>query len=310
MQSIEISSLLKERSELAEVINSLVHGTIEIRKNNNIKYLYVHYRENKKIITRYVDKYSEKICNIIVNNNLEVSRIKSRIRKINKKLRELNYDEQELSKIVRLNIDFVRKNLIDTIYKQSILEGITTTEADTKNVLEGGIVNGMTSTDVMKIINLKHAWDFILDENVILSPTDFNLLSYINKLVIENFYYNAGIVRTTPVIIGGTTWTPNIPIESEIKEDINKIINKKKDDVDKAIELLLYIMKRQIFIDGNKRTAVIFANHYLISKGLGLIVIPAELTEHYKELLISYYEGKDSKKIKDFLKNLCYIKIY
>ena len=76
-----------------------------------------------------------------------------------------------------------------------------------------------------------------------------------------------------------------------------------------AIEILLYVMKSQMFIDGNKRTAVIFANHYLISKGLGLIVIPAELTEKYKELLISYYEGKDKNEIKEFLKTLCYIKI-
>jgi prophage maintenance system killer protein len=35
----------------------------------------------------------------------------------------------------------------------------------------------------------------------------------------------------------------------------------------------------QIFIDGNKRTSIIFINHYLISNGKGIIVISAELTE-------------------------------
>jgi prophage maintenance system killer protein len=69
-------------------------------------------------------------------------------------------------------------------------------------------------------------------------------------------------------------------------------------------------MKNQLFIDGNKRSAVIFANHYLISKGLGLIVIPAELVEEYRKRLIDYYEGKNVKEIKDFLKNFCYIKMY
>ena len=68
-------------------------------------------------------------------------------------------------------------------------------------------------------------------------------------------------------------------------------------------------MKKQIFIDGNKRTSIIFANHYLISKGKGIIVIPAELTDEYKDLLINYYEGKDKTKIKKFLKEKCFMKI-
>lgn len=50
-------------------------------------------------------------------------------------------------------------------------------------------------------------------------------------------------------------------------------------------------------------------NHYLISKGKGIIVIPAELTDEYKDLLINYYEGKDKTKIKKFLKEKCFMKI-
>ena len=68
-------------------------------------------------------------------------------------------------------------------------------------------------------------------------------------------------------------------------------------------------MKKQIFIDGNKRTAVIYSNHYLISKGKGIISIPVEENEKFKQLLISYYEGKEEKKIKEFIKEKCYIKI-
>jgi hypothetical protein len=45
----------------------------------------------------------------------------------------------------------------------------------------------------------------------------------------------------------------------------------------------------------------------LISKGI--IVIPAELTEKFKELLISYYEGKEEKEIREFIKEKCYMKI-
>ena len=167
----------------------------------------------------------------------------------------------------------------------------------------------MTSEDVLKIVNLKHAWEFILNKNVILSDTNFALLCEINKLVEEGFYYTAGKVRNTPVTISGTTWKPDLPIESIIKEELLEIFNKELNDVDRAIELLLYTMKKQIFIDGNKRTAVIYSNHYLISKGKGIIVIPAELTQEFKDILIPYYEGKDETKIKKFIKEKCYVSI-
>jgi prophage maintenance system killer protein len=67
-------------------------------------------------------------------------------------------------------------------------------------------------------------------------------------------------------------------------------------------------MKTQIFIDGNKRAAVIFANHYLISKGEGLIIIPEKEVSAFKQLLIEYYEGTNSK-IYEFMKTKCWIKL-
>ena len=167
----------------------------------------------------------------------------------------------------------------------------------------------MTSEDILKVVNLKHAWKFILNKNVMLSKTDFALLCEINKMVEEGFYYLAGKHRRVPVTIGGTNWKPELPIEIVIKEELLDIFDMKISDVDKAIELLLYVMKKQVFIDGNKMTAVIYANHFLISKGKGIIVIPAELTEEFKELLISYYEGKDKNKIKRFIKEKCYVSI-
>lgn len=51
-------------------------------------------------------------------------------------------------------------------------------------------------------------------------------------------------------------------------------MNSVKEPIDVAIELYLYCMKTQTFIDGNKRASVIFANQYLIAHGQGFIVIP------------------------------------
>lgn len=308
-EKIEIMNLLQNKQVLEHELQSLTYGSIEIREKDSNKYIYVHYREDGVPITKYVGEYSNELYNLVLNNSIKAKQLKKQIREIIKKLKQLNYVEEELSEKVEQNIDFAKRHLVDTIYKQAILEGVATTFADTESIIEGGKVNNMTSQDILKIINLKHAWEFILNKNVILSNTNFALLCEINKMVEEGFYYSAGKVRNLPVMIGGTTWQPDLPIESVIKEELEEILGKEMEDVDRAIELLLYTMKKQVFIDGNKRTSVIFCNHYLMSKGKGIIVIPAELTEKFKDLLIPYYEGKDEKQIKKFVKERCYMSI-
>lgn len=308
-EKIEIMSLLQSKQVLEHELQLLVYGAVEIRENNSNKYIYVHYRDEGVVLTKYVGEYSEELYSLVLNNSIKARELKKQIKEITKKLKQLNYIEEELPEKVERNIDFTKRNLVDTIYKQAILEGVATTFADTENIIEGGKVNNMTSEDILKIVNLKHAWEFILNKNVILSDTNFALLCEINKMVEEGFYYSAGKVRNVPVRIGGTAWTPDLPIESVIKEELEDILNREMNDVDRAIELLLYTMKKQIFIDGNKRTSVIYSNHYLISKGKGIISIPTDLTEKFKDLLIPYYEGRDEEKIKEFIKEKCYMSI-
>ncbi len=166
----------------------------------------------------------------------------------------------------------------------------------------------MTASDISKVVNLKHAWEFILDEGVIIYPTNYSILCQINEIVEEGFSYTAGRIRSVPVSIGGSSYIPPLPYVPRIKEDLSLILSKGK-SYDVAIELLLYVMKNQLFLDGNKRTAVIFVNHYLISRGLGLVVIPAELVPEFKIHLINYYEGKNQYII-EFLYNKCLTKIY
>lgn len=309
-EKFEIIALLQAKQTLETELSNLVYGSVEIREVDSKKYIYVHYRDNGILLTKYVGEYSDDLYNLILNNSIRAKEFKKEIRNITKRLKSLNYIQTELTEDVMLNIDFAKKNLVATIYKQAILEGVATTFADTENIIEGGKVNNMTSEDVLKIINLKHAWEFILNENVISNNTNFALLCQINKFILEGFFYNAGKLRTTPVSIGGTSWTPDFPIESLIKEELTNIFDKNIDDIDKAIELLLYTMKKQIFIDGNKRTSIIFTNHYLISKGKGLIAIPAELSDDYKNLLVKYYEGQNEAEIKTFLKEKCFMKLH
>ena len=68
-------------------------------------------------------------------------------------------------------------------------------------------------------------------------------------------------------------------------------------------------MRTQIFVDGNKRASVIFANHYMISHGLGLIVIPENYVPAFKKKLVAFYESADITEISDLLKKYCWKKM-
>ena len=84
------------------------------------------------------------------------------------------------------------------------------------------------------------------------------------------------------------------------------IIESDMSAIDKAVEIYLYIMKTQIYIDENKRSAIIFANHFLIAHGQGFLVIPETHVAEFKNLLVAYYEGEDAGIITAFLKDNCW----
>ena len=243
---------------------------------------------------------------MLLRNARESKELKKAIRKINKELTELGYEDQELSSRVLLNLDFARANMKSNIYDQAVLEGVATTFPQTEEIIENGIVNGVSASDVQKILNLKHAWEFILDRDVIQSKTNYHMLCHIAKLINEGFYYDGGRIRGIPVTIGGTSYVPPIPIESVVIEKIDKICLQEKEAIDIAIELCLYCMKTQVFKDGNKRASVIFANHYLIAKGMGFLVIPEKDVPKFKELLVKFYEGENIEVLRKFMKEHCW----
>ncbi len=211
-----------------------------------------------------------------------------------------------MSSDILKSIDFARVNMKMNIYDQAVLEGVTTSFPQTEEILENGKVSGMTATDVQKILNLKRAWEFILDRDVVASRSDYYMLSHIARLVNEGFFAEGGRIRGVPVTIGGSSYVPPLPNELDVKDHIREIAEESGEAIDIAIKLCLYGMKTQIFLDGNKRVSVIFANHYLISHGGGFLVIPEKEVPEFKRLLVKYYEGEDISIIGDFMKQRCW----
>ena len=200
------------------------------------------------------------------------------------------------------NIFVAKRNIVDYIWKSANLEGIGVTYPETQAIYDGGIVNGLTVDSIIAINNLKYAWQFILENEGI--DYDFKALCHLHKLTCDKLVLdnNLGKLRTTPVNIGGTNWKPMFPIESQIKEELDEILNQKeKTKTEIAIEIMLWIMRRQMFIDGNKRVAMLFANKIMIDNGCGIITIAQENQPMFYEKLIKYYETGDNNDLKEWL---------
>lgn len=204
------------------------------------------------------------------------------------------------------NVFIAKRNIVDYIWKSANLEGIGVTYPETQAIYDGGIVNGLTVDNIIAICNLKNAWQFILENKDI--NYNFNVLCHIHKLVADRLVLeqDLGKIRTTLVNIGGTKWQPQFPIESQIIEELNSLLNQEdKSKTEIAIEVMLYIMRRQMFIDGNKRVAMLFANRIMIDNGCGIISIAQEYQPTFYEKLIKYYETNDMNDLKKWIYDHC-----
>ena len=303
----KIQDLLQQKADCQARIKLIPYdGTPEIKERDGKRYLYVRKRVGSRLTSTYVDIYSDTLYQLLLRNNKELRQLRKAIRQLDNQLAELNYTENALAPRIQQNLDFARANMKSNIYDQAILEGVATTFPQTEDIIDNGKVSGMTATDVQKILNLKHAWEFILDKDVIQSESNYYLLCHIAKLVNEGFFYDGGRIRSVPVSIGGCHYIPPIPLENVVKDDITSLVALDEAAIDIAIKLCLYCMKTQIFTDGNKRASVIFANHFLIAHGEGFLVIPEGKVSEFKKLLVEYYDGAELTTISNFMKQFCW----
>lgn len=201
------------------------------------------------------------------------------------------------------NIFLAKRNIVDYIWKSANLEGIGITYQDTQAVYNGMAVSGYTIEDINAVNDLKHAWQFLLEH--INEEINLKFIKKVHMLLGKYTIINAGILRRTEVRIGGTEWIPEIPDEEKVKHEILKIAENQISPLDKALDMTLYLMRLQLFYDGNKRIAMLIGNKIMIENGEGIIsVVQKDIKEFYK-LLVSYYETNNKCEIKRFLYDNC-----
>lgn len=205
---------------------------------------------------------------------------------------------------VEENIFYAKRNIVDSIYREAKLEGIAVTFPETLEIYEGRTVSGVSVEDTVKINNLKRAWQFVL--NTIDCNCSLLYIRQINQFVQAGITgASPGVIRNFQVSIGGTAWKPEIPDAAKAQEKISEIMSESGNPANKAVTLMLYLMRAQLFGDGNKRTAQIAANQVMIQNGQGIISLPAEKTKEFTEMLVKFYETDDMSELKQFIYENC-----
>ncbi|NEG70453.1 Fic family protein [Bifidobacterium sp. BRDM6] len=189
-------------------------------------------------------------------------------------------------------IELAKRLEIDLMWKTANIEVDGITFPDTATIVEGRAPANMSVDDIVVVNNIKHAWQFLFDN--VRYPLDWSYVSEYNRTLGEGLIRDAGALRTIDVRIGGTDWIPVIPTletSHDLIEDLNLSV---EDPVDRAIGAMCAIMRGQWFVDGNKRTALMAANHILIHEGIGIFSVPPAGKPEFLTLLLTYYETGDA----------------
>lgn len=202
------------------------------------------------------------------------------------------------------NIFIAKRTLADNIYRAAKLEGLAVTFAQTINVIEN-IATDVRPSDINDIINLKNGWKYILD-NLDLD-LDLGLIKNCHAYIgrgMDISLCEIGEFRQSSVGVSGTTWRPRTPNTETLHQELLKI-NNIENVVDRGIVLYCWIMRNQMFRDGNKRVASLVANFELIKNGAGIISVPEQHIADFRMKLVEYYESNDIHIIKQFLEHKC-----
>lgn len=201
------------------------------------------------------------------------------------------------------NIFLAKRNIVDYIWKSANLEGIGVTYPDTQAIYNGMSVEGYSIDDINAVNDLKHAWQYLLER--INDELNLEYIKSVHRLLGKFTVLNAGAIRRDEVHIGGTDWIPAIPDEKEIEENISRITKGTEAPIDKALDMMLYLMRTQMFLDGNKRIAMLIGNKIMIENGQGIITVAQKDIKEFYNLLVKYYETNDKSAIKQFLYENC-----
>ncbi len=182
---------------------------------------------------------------------------------------------------------------IEYTYESNRIEGNTFSLQDTYLVINQGLtISGKSVQEHLEAINHDEAIEFITDMATNKIEITEYRLKQIHHLVLKGIdRKNAGVYRTVPVRIGGSSHMPPEPyLLSKMMEDLFHFYETEKKRMHPillAAEMHERLVSIHPFIDGNGRTARLLMNLILLKNGYEIAILKgsnSDRMEYYKAL--------------------------
>ena len=204
-----------------------------------------------------------------------------------------------------------RKYIKENIYGLAKIELPHITFPQTEEILEKSKLYGVDYEDVLTVINLKNAWNYIVlnMDNDITKETIMEL----HSKIAYNQALDWGVLRYGQVVgVTGTDYMPIDPRENpgKLEELFDNTLNelnmlRKEYPIEASLDYLTSAIKSQFFWDGNKRCALATANIALLQSGNGVVGINDDNFREFSTALTLYYNTDDKTQLVDVLYNKC-----
>ncbi|MGL0749655.1 Fic family protein [Secundilactobacillus paracollinoides] len=189
------------------------------------------------------------------------------------------------------------------IYCASQFKHVDLSLAQAQAIIDYATTEAFNQNDIDVLLHLVDAFRFILINT---NTFTFRTIQRINQLVVGPGVAGAGKLRTATIrhLAPRSQWVPPIPDQTERETYLIELLTSRQPVTDQAIDLFLDICRLQYFVSGNQRTALFAANNLLLSQGAGVLTIPADEHDVFRELLDAFCLSGDDEMVKQWLYEL------
>lgn len=201
-----------------------------------------------------------------------------------------------------------KRMLPEYVFDTSQLENNPLTFPEVQTLIDGITIGGHKISDVQQVLNIKSAWNLMLDAvkaNTFTVSKD--MFHSINAVIAREEALEWGKFRTGRVGIAGTK-NYVAPLYNELDEIFERelpVLLAGKHEVEQAIRLFIWAALNQFYWDGNKRTARLMANGILVNAGYGVFNIRVADILEFNTLMVDFYESRQADPIVKFLAEKC-----
>lgn len=184
---------------------------------------------------------------------------------------------------VSQNKTLIENRRYDYIYNNMILARYDVTEEQVRNpsLLKEG------SEEAIALRNFHAAYDYLLANTH--EDADYGVLLKLHEILMN------GLMEDIKHSLS----------EEQIMELYEMINQPTKANTEIAIDVMIHILKKRLFADGDVRVALMFANKIMLDNGCGFITVKPYETGTFRELLKKSNEEDQSPEFKEWIYKYC-----